>query len=171
MPCGVPNCIFRKVLEYSAESTRVFCGEYAGAFRRAERVRLLHLFPSQGAGRAQAWRFLGGCRIRLCGQTSFSGIITCLSFLAHKAGRLCAGERWGSIRKQEANAGLHSAFASCYRVWDVWMPYCFFFPAKMRSTTSAFLKNFLANFWMSLGVMDESISSRFFGSLKLMPVW
>ncbi len=67
MPCGVPNCTFRKVLEYSAGSTRVFCGEYADDFRRAERVRLLHLSPSQGTGRAQAWRLLGGCRIRLCG--------------------------------------------------------------------------------------------------------
>lgn len=41
-PCGVLNCAFRKVLEYSAGSTRVLCGRYCGGFRmggRGEAVR------------------------------------------------------------------------------------------------------------------------------------
>lgn len=41
-PCGVLNCAFRKVLEYSAGSTRILCGRYCGGFRmggRGEAVR------------------------------------------------------------------------------------------------------------------------------------
>ena len=33
MPCGLPNRTFRKVLEYSAESTRVLCAEYGNDVR------------------------------------------------------------------------------------------------------------------------------------------
>ena len=37
VPCGVADCTFRKVFEYSAESTRVLAAEYAAGLRTALR--------------------------------------------------------------------------------------------------------------------------------------
>ena len=37
MLCGVADCTFRKVFEYSAESTRVLAAEYAAGLRTALR--------------------------------------------------------------------------------------------------------------------------------------
>lgn len=49
-PCGVLNCTFRKVFEYSAGSTRILCGSYCGGLCMS--------------GRGEAVRCAGHCGVR-----------------------------------------------------------------------------------------------------------